>query len=59
MPVDAFTLPNTVPSRSADIVPAEKFPEISLATTLPTRLELLASTLQVISSLPSKFLPVR
>ena len=52
-----FTLPNTVPTRSAEIVPAENPPSEFLATNLPMTFEGEASTLHVTSALPSKSEP--
>jgi len=52
-------LPVTLPTKLAVIVPAEKSPLLSLATTFPIMFEELASTDQVVATEPSKFAPVK
>ena len=54
VPDSAVTLPMTFPMRFAEIVPAENPPSEFLATILPIVFEDVASTLHVISVLPSK-----
>jgi hypothetical protein len=48
-----------LPFREAVIVPAEKLPEASRATTLLTVLEDVASTVQVVAEDPAYVFPVR
>ena len=58
VPDAAVTLPVTSPTKSAVIVPAEKSPPLSLATTVPILLFGVASTDHVVAVLPSKSLPL-
>jgi hypothetical protein len=48
-----------LPLKAAVIVPAEKFPLASLATTFEAVLALVASTAQVVAAEPLKLFPVR
>ena len=57
VPELAVTLPVTLPTKFAEIVPAENPPSEFLATNLPTTFEGVASTLHVVSKLPSKSEP--
>ena len=59
VPLAVVTFPETLPSKLAVIVPAEKSPALSLATILPMTLLELASTLQVVAVETLKFAPVR
>ena len=57
VPVVAVTLPCTFPIKSAETVPAEKSPALSLATIVPIVLLEVASTLHVTLDDPLKLLP--
>jgi hypothetical protein len=59
VPVFVDTFPVTLPIKFAEIVFAAKFPELSLATTLPIELFEVASTAHVLAPEPLKLDPVR